>query len=371
MPACSVCGKDFEQRFSFQTAVVGALTKHFCSQMCRMRAQAEAIGEVACAACGTSFRPAFAYQSAVVDGETRHYCSMECRTPALDAAKRAQGRIRRIAVLNQKGGTGKTTTTVNVAAGLAEAGFRTLLVDVDVQGNVGISLGLHRPPRGLADLLGDPTLTPAECIVNMRPNLDLLAGGDRLQQAEVDLARQVREHPEAVLRERLAGLEGYDYVVIDCGPARSLLNQNALCFADQVIVPVGCDFLSLVGVRQILQTLREINDTLAHPITVLGVVPTFYDIRNRISHEVVRTLRRYFRDKVMPPVGINTRLKEAPAHKKTIFEYDDRSRGAKDYRRLVRCIVEERWDSSFLDPEEAAAVESAGSAAPAAMADLL
>jgi chromosome partitioning protein len=352
MPVCSVCETEFEQRFSFQAAVVGGVTRHFCSQKCRVRAQAAAAGDVVCSACGKPFRVVYAYQSATIDGAARHFCSLECRTPAVDAARRARTPVRRIAVLNQKGGTGKTTTTVNLAAGLAAAGHRTLLVDVDVQGNVGISLGIPSPPHSLADVLTDEGRPAVECIVPARENLDLLAGGPGLQAIEVELARYTRERPESLLRQRLEGLDGYAFVIIDCGPARTLLNQNALYYADQVLIPVGCDFLSLVGVKQILETLRQVNVQLSHPVSVLGVVPTFYDVRNRISHEVVRTLRRYFRDKVTPPVRVNTRLKEAPAHKQTIFEYDARSRGAEDYRRLVRCIVEERWDNEFPDLAE-------------------
>lgn len=352
MPVCSVCEKEFEQRFSFQAAVLGGVTRHFCSQKCRVRAQAAARGDVTCATCGKPFQVVYAYQSATIDGEARNFCSLECRAPAMEAARKARTPMRRIAVLNQKGGTGKTTTTVNLAAGLAAAGHRTLLVDVDVQGNVGISLGIPSPPRGLADLLAEGGPPAAECIVPARENLDMLAGGPALQGLEVDLARYTRERPEALLRQRLEGIEGYEFVIIDCGPARTLLNQNALYYADQVLIPVGCDFLSLVGVRQILETLRSVNVNLSHPVSVLGVVPTFYDVRNRISHEVVRTLRRYFRDKVMPPVRVNTRLKEAPAHKQTIFEYDARSRGAEDYARLVRCIIDERWDTEFPDATE-------------------
>jgi chromosome partitioning protein len=106
-----------------------------------------------------------------------------------------------------------------------------------------------------------------------------------------------------------------------------------------VVVPVSCDYLSLVGVKQILRTLRHVNEVLLHPVEVLGVLPTFYDVRNRISKEAVQALTAYFKDRVLPPIRVNTRLKEAPSHKKTIFEYDPESTGAKDYGAVADWIV--------------------------------
>ncbi len=349
MPTCAVCAKAFEQRFSFQAGLANGVTRHYCSQPCRMKAEAALKGEVVCHGCGKGFHPVYAYQQVQLGGERRNYCSMKCRGDAMETLRRERAPLRRIAVLNQKGGTGKTTTTVNLAAGLAARGLKTLLVDVDVQGNVAISLGIEAQGTGLAGLMASAGRAPEEFIVKARENLDLLAGGGALEQTELELARRDPAGAHRILRERLNALEGYAFVIVDCGPARSLLNQNALYYADQVIIPVGCDFLSLVGVRQILQTLRHINDSMAHPIAVLGVVPTFFDHRTRIGRDVIRNLKRYFGQKVMPPVRVNTRLKEAPAHNKTIFEHDSRSRGAEDYARLVDCVVTERWETESLD----------------------
>jgi chromosome partitioning protein len=127
---------------------------------------------------------------------------------------------------------------------------------------------------------------------------------------------------------------------MDCGPSLSVLNQNALTYADNIIIPVSCDYLSLVGVKQILRTLKKVNELLLHPVSILGVIPTFFDVRTRISVEAVNTLKSYFKDRVLPPIRINTRLREAPGHKKTIFEYAPDSRGSQDYRRLVESVVE-------------------------------
>jgi chromosome partitioning protein len=242
---------------------------------------------------------------------------------------------RRIAVFNHKGGTGKTTTSVNLAAGLAERGKRVLLVDTDAQGNVGVSLGV-RGERSLYHVLvlGAP---PVDCAVPIRPNLDVLTSNETLAAAEIFLAS--RPARDRVLRERLCGTDDYDYVVLDCSPSLNLLNQNALVFADALIVPVSCDYLSLVGVKQVLRTVKSVNELLKHPVSIFGVLPTFYDVRNRICRDAVDALAQHFGERVMAPVRVNTRLKEAPMEKKTIFEYAPESNGAADYLSVVDAVL--------------------------------
>jgi chromosome partitioning protein len=239
--------------------------------------------------------------------------------------------------LNQKGGTGKTTTAVNLAAGLADQGHRVLLIDVDAQGHVGVSLGV-RGERSLYHIVVEGA-DPADCIVPINEHLHVITSNETLASAEIFLAR-MDEGRDRILRGRMASITNYDYVLLDCGPSLSLLNMNALTFADELLVPVSCDFLSLVGVRQILKTVRHVNELLLHPIRILGVLPTFYDQRNRISDESVKSMQSHFRDRVLPPIRVNTRLKEAPSHRQTIFEYAPYSRGAADYRRLVRWVAE-------------------------------
>jgi chromosome partitioning protein len=245
--------------------------------------------------------------------------------------------VRRIAVLNQKGGTGKTTTSVNLAAGLAEAGYKTLLIDLDAQGNVGVSLGLSSK-RTIYHVLVEGT-HPADCVVHVSENFDALISNTSLAQAEVRLVNTPRNRFK-VLANRMVSMTNYDFIIMDCGPSLSVLNQNALTYADNIIIPVSCDYLSLVGVKQILRTLKKVNELLLHPVSILGVIPTFFDVRTRISVEAVNTLKSYFKDRVLPPIRINTRLREAPGHKKTIFEYAPDSRGSQDYRRLVESVVE-------------------------------
>ncbi|MEM1349368.1 MAG: ParA family protein [Myxococcota bacterium] len=341
---CSVCGTQFLVKFRFQIEQKpGHAPVYYCSQKCRhetMGANGQET-ERECSTCGTRFVPKYAYQRALVNGEQRYFCRMECRTQQeQDVRRRAMQREQgpmRIAVLNQKGGTGKTTTAVTLASGLSEEGFRVLVIDVDSQGHVAVSLG-ERGERTMYHLLVEDAPL-SECVVRARPNMDILCGNETLASTEIFLAR-LNEGRDRVLRRKLESEHSYDFIIMDCGPSLSLLNMNALTFADHLIVPVSCDFLSLVGVKQLLKTLKNVNQVLMHPVSILGILPTFYDMRNNISDESVKTLRGYFHDKVLPPIRVNTRLKEAPRHRKTIFEYAPESRGAADYRKLVRWVVD-------------------------------
>ena len=131
----------------------------------------------------------------------------------------------------------------------------------------------------------------------------------------------------------------YDYVIIDCGPSLNLLNQNALSYVDEVIIPVTCDYLALVGVKQVLRTIKDVERHLGHAVRISAVLPTFYDGRTRLAREVLETLQGHFKHKCLEPIRLNTRLAEAPSHKKTIFEYAPISHGAADYNRVVDWVL--------------------------------
>jgi chromosome partitioning protein len=287
------------------------------------------------------FRPAFVFQIAVTaDGERRHYCSLDCRKLGLgDEGFRAK-RARRIAILNQKGGTGKTTTAVSLAAGLAEREHEVLLIDTDAQGNVGVSLGVAGE-KSLYHVLVE-SADPTDVAVPVRQHLDVITSDATLAAAEIWLARQNVDQRSRILTKRLnmmAISRRYDHVIIDCGPSLNLLNQNALSYADEVIIPVTCDYLALVGVKQVLRTIKDVERHLGHAVRVSAVLPTFYDGRTRLAREVLETLQGHFKTKALEPIRLNTRLAEAPSHKKTIFEYAPASHGAADYNRVVDWVL--------------------------------
>lgn len=296
-----------------------------------------------CSICGRKFTPQFAYQVAIVPGNSagshakRYFCHLDCRRAALGESAFATRRARRIAILNQKGGTGKTTTAVNLAAAMAERGFETLLLDTDAQGNVGASLGV-KGERSLYHVIVDG-VDPTEVAVPVRGHLDVLTADATLAVAEIWLARQEQDRDRILAKRMGQTHRRYQFVVLDCGPSLSLLNQNALTYADEVIIPVSCDYLALVGVKQVLKTLKDIERHLGHSVKIAGVLPTFYDARIKLAREAVETLRGHFKERLFDPIRRSTRLAEAPSHRQTIFEYDNESSGAEDYLKVVERII--------------------------------
>ncbi len=311
--------------------------------------------ETSCSQCGKVFQPSYVYQLAVQGKARSYFCTLDCRRAALgDEAFRAK-RARRIAILNQKGGTGKTTTAVNLAAGVAERGHDVLLVDTDAQGNVGASLGI-RGDKSLYHIIVDGA-DPMKVCVPVRKHLDVITSDATLAAAEIWLARQEPEVRSRVVTQRLnlmAVTRRYAYVVLDCGPSLNLLNQNALTYADEVIIPVTCDYLALVGVKQVLKTIKDVERHLSHSVRISAVLPTFYDGRTRLAREAYTTLQGHFRHKCLEPIRHNTRLAEAPANRKTIFEYAPDSHGATDYKRVVDWLVGAQPGADVVVPDHAA-----------------
>ncbi|MDX1624074.1 MAG: ParA family protein [Gemmatimonadota bacterium] len=243
--------------------------------------------------------------------------------------------MRKISVVNHKGGTGKTTTAVHLGAGLAERGRRVLLVDLDPQGNVGQWFGLEEGETRMTDLLyGDRG--PGESAIEVRENLRVIASDWRLAEAEEELI--VGEERERWLKNRLGELSGLDFVIVDCAPSMSILTSSALEYADEVVIPISMEYLALIGVRQIIENILRMTSRNGGEPRIAAVVPTFYQKNLRKSGEILGVLREHFRDALTEPIRVNVRLSEAPSHQQTIFEYSPRSRGAEDYRRLVARI---------------------------------
>ncbi len=331
---CSVCSNPFDVTFRYQVRTEGTGTHFFCSQHCHQEAL-KAPEASRCSACDRSFVVEYPYQVEATDGRVRYFCSSVCRTEG-DRTDDGTIKTTRIAVFNHKGGTGKTTTAVNLAAGFAEAGKRVLLIDADGQGNVGASLGIRGEFTLYHILVQGRALE--EVAVPVRTNMDVVTANEALAAAELHLA--ARPNRDRILRERLGNYGSeYDVVIVDCAPALSLMNQNALMYVDGVIVPVSCDYLSLVGVKQVLKTMKNVRELLKHDLELLGVLPTFYDVRNKICREAVDTLTDHFAERCLPPIRVNTKLREAPSQRQTIFEYAPESHGALDYQRLVECVL--------------------------------
>jgi chromosome partitioning protein len=391
----------------------------YCSQRCLEASHRErSDGQVACDACATRFTVELAAHVLFTGGQRHYACSPDCRARILDGVRSVRlGELRQsdyelpgdseplpepadsmrlterapalpppieaephletpppahsvlrttnvrrlrpgkpqiLAIFNHKGGTGKTTTAVHVAAGLAEKGARVLLVDTDGQGNVATSLALQSE-RSLYHVIV-MGLSLEQAVVAARPNLDILPSNETLAAAELYLAGQKRR--DRVLAERLAAArELYDYVVVDCSPSLSLMNQNALAFADAVLCPVACDYLSLVGVRQVLRTIKQVNRILGHAVQLWGVLPTQFDTRARICREALETLRQNFGDTCLDPVHYVSRVKEAPSLGKTLFEYAPTSTATEDYWRVVEKLL-----SSTASAARPQAAEQAGGA---------
>jgi len=388
-------GDDGQPRVAFEA---------FCSQRCLERSHhSRGGGLVSCEACTNRFQVELVSQVLFTGGRRHYACSSECRARIRDGmrtirlgellkpgaeqlengaaanefdalpsrplddelesapdatsspppARPAQGWFdkpvptwkrklrddapRVIAVFNHKGGTGKTTTAITFAAGLAERGQHVLLVDADAQGNVAVCLGAE-VKRSLYHVLvmGLPIAHVAESI---RPGLDLLPSNETLAAAELYLAGRANRH--GVLAQRLmSARRRYDVVVVDCSPSLSLLNQNALVMADGVLCPVACDYLSLVGVRQVLRTLKQVNKHFGHAVRLWGVLPTMFDARARICREALDALRGHFGTRCFDPVRLQTRVKEAPAQHKSLLEYAPGSGAAEDYLKTVERMLE-------------------------------
>mgnify|MGYP001036971544 CR=1 FL=1 len=260
-----------------------------------------------------------------------------------------------IAIANQKGGVGKTTTAINVATALAATGHRTLLIDLDPQGNASTGLGVNTRDRHLSSydlLIGDCAIEEA-VIHTAVPGLDLIAATQDLSGAEIELIEiEQRTHR---LKHALthAPEERWDVCLIDCPPSLGLLTVNAMIAVQKVLVPLQCEFFALEGLSQLLQTIDRIRERFNPDLSILGVALTMYDRRNRLTDQVAEDVRACLGDLVFKTViPRNVRLSEAPSHGLPALIYDIRCAGSEAYMSLARELIE-RLPSE--KPEEVAA----------------
>jgi chromosome partitioning protein len=247
-----------------------------------------------------------------------------------------------ICIANQKGGVGKTTTSVNLAASLAVAEKRTLLVDMDPQGNAGSGVGIDKGNlrETVYEALIDNSDAAGIVLKTTVPYLDILPANGDLAGAELELVSMVGR--ELKLKHALAALTGsYDYILIDCPPSLGLLTVNAMTAADSVLIPLQCEFYAMEGLSQILKTLGLIQKGLNPSLTIEGILLTMFDARNNLSHQVSEEIRTHFkRETFATVIPRNVRLSEAPSHGKPIMLYDITSRGAISYMELAKEIID-------------------------------
>jgi len=249
------------------------------------------------------------------------------------------GRV--IAITNQKGGVGKTTTTNNLGAALAEKEQYTLLVDADPQGALSIALGLpaYDLEFTLYSILTDTRIPLAAVTHHVRSHLDLVPSNIDLAGAELQLVAMMGR--EFILRDAIANVrERYNFVLIDCPPSLGLLTVNALAAADEILVPLQCEFLAMRGLDALIDVIARVQRRLNPKLKLIGIVPTMYNSRRAHSREVLDKVRTSYPNKLLNVViKESVRFAEAPAHRRTIFEMDKNSDGAEAYRALAEVII--------------------------------
>lgn len=246
-----------------------------------------------------------------------------------------------IAITNQKGGVGKTTTAVNLSAAIGMAGKKTLLVDVDPQGNTTSGVGVDRRSlsKSAYDVLVQEAKAEEVVLSTAFENLDVLPSSMDVAAAELEMIDQ--QQRDSILKRALANLRTqYDYIIIDCPPSLGLITANALCAADSVLVPIQCEYYALEGLSQLMNTVRRVKRQCNGNLELEGVLLTMYDGRLNLTQQVVEEVKKYFPKKVFTTVIPRTvRLSEAPSHGKPIQYYDKNNKGALAYNQLAQEVL--------------------------------
>ena len=247
-----------------------------------------------------------------------------------------------IAIINQKGGVGKTTTAINLSAALGELGKSVLLIDLDPQGNTSSGLGVEKELVDccIYDVLLNDVPLEETIVKQVTPGLDVVPATINLAGAEVELVSEMAR--ENRLRDALAPMRGtYDYIFIDCPPSLGLLTVNALVAADKLLIPIQCEYYALEGVTKLLESMKRVQTRLNPSIDIFGVLMTMYDGHTNLSKQVVSEVRTYFGDKVFDMVIPRTvKLSEAPSYQQPITQYDPSGKGSIAYTEVAKEVIE-------------------------------
>ncbi len=248
---------------------------------------------------------------------------------------------RMIAIGNQKGGVGKTTTTVNLGAALAFQGKKVLIIDMDSQGNATSGLGIERADvkQSVYEVLVDQIEATGAILPTSRENLWILPSTLQLAGAEIELA--TADYRESRLKQAIEPIKAdYDYILVDCPPSLGQLSLNAFTASDTILIPVQCEYYALEGLSQLLNTIRLVQRTYNKNFRIEGVLLTMLDARTNLGYEVVEEVRKYFQEKVYRTIITrNVRLSEAPSYGQSVIDYDPKSRGAEMYMDLAKEVA--------------------------------
>ena len=243
----------------------------------------------------------------------------------------------KVAVINQKGGTGKTTSVINLGVALAQLKQRVLLIDLDAQANLTYSFGITEAPGSIAEVLQGKQVI--QTILVNKEGLDVAPASRELTIVE-GLLRDKLVGREGILKAKLQGLKDYDYVFIDCPPSLSVLTINALTYADEVLIPLQVEVLALQGLTQLLDTIKEVRGLLNKDLKVMGIIPSMYDSRRNLSQEIIKELEKNSKERIFKTlVRECVKICEAPSFAQSVLAYAPGSNGAEDFINLAKEIL--------------------------------
>ncbi|MBR9675734.1 ParA family protein [Candidatus Woesearchaeota archaeon] len=254
--------------------------------------------------------------------------------------------MRKIAIINQKGGVGKTTTAISLAAGLSRNNKKVLLIDLDPQGNIATSI-IQNTQMGIYEYLFEGAQIE-QCVTNAGKNFDVMTSNETLTKAEHALFQD--KNPPTVIKKKLDSIKGYDYIIIDCAPSLGILNLNALLYSKEAIIPVSTDPLGLDALKKVSSIISSINENYFHDLAISKIVPTMYDKRNKICKESLSAMQNAYYTKITSPIRVCSKTKEAPKYKKSIYAYSNSSRGAADYWQLTQQVLQD--EAHYAEQEE-------------------